>query len=506
MVVLLIALGVFVLLLACINFMNIATARSEQRSREVGVRKVLGVSRKLIAFQFLTEAILMTLLALVLAIFIVELVLPSFNQFTEKNIEFNFSDWKVWSLMVAISLFTGLVSGSYPSFIMSRFKAIKVLKGRFAEGRSSAGLRKTLVTVQFVISIFFIIATIVIYKQINYVKNRPLGYDQENLIDISANAGLANKFGIFKNELAEIPGVKSVTAGSDNILNFGGAVTGINYPGKIPGQEISIIVSSVQYDWTKTMGITMLEGRDFSPLFTTDTTACIINEAAVKKMGLKTPVVGTKLDNTTIVGVFKDFVYNNPSGIIAPMKISLQTGGLSHFFVRITNNDQWRQTVAQIEKASKKIAPEYPFEYSFTKADYNERFDKWSSIGALATLFGSMAIFIACLGLFGFSSFLAERRGKEMSIRKVFGASAKTVWLLLSGDFLKPVFIAIAITIPVGIWLVRMLLSNITYHTALDWWMFALAGGLAIIIALITVGFQAIRAAITSPIKSLQSE
>ncbi len=333
-----------------------------------------------------------------------------------------------------------------------------------------------------------------------------MGYDQENLIDIAANSTLANKFAIFKNELAEIPGVKSVTAGDNDILNFGGAISGFNYPGKIPGQEISLIVSSVQYDWTKTVGITMLQGRDFSPEFTTDTAACIINEAAVKKMGLKEPVIGIKIDSSTVVGVFKDFVFNNPSGIIGPMQVSLRKEGLSHFFVRILNNDQWRNTIAQIEKVSKKLAPEYPFEYSFTKANYNERFDKWSSVGALASLFGSMAIFIACLGLFGFSSFLAERRGKEMSIRKVFGATTKTIWLLLSADFLKPVFIAIAIVIPVSVWLVQALLSNINYHTTLSWWMFALAGLAALVIAVVTVGFQAIKTALANPIKSLQSE
>lgn len=505
-VMLLIALGVFVILIACINFMNIATARSEQRSREVGVRKVLGASRKSLIYQFLSEALLMTFIALMLAIIIAQLVLPLFNQFTEKNIVLNFWDWKIWCLLFGIGLFTGLIAGSYPAFFLSRFKTIKVLKGRLANGKTGGGLRKVLVTFQFVISLFFIVSTIVIYKQINYVRNRPLGYDQQNLIDISANGNLPDKFDIFKNELLRIPGVKNVTAGSDNILNFRGSVTGMDYPGKIPGQEISVIVSSVEYNWTKTMGIEMVEGRDFNPAFTTDSNACIINEATVQKMGLKQPVIGAKIGGSTVIGVFKDFVYNNPSGIIAPMVVSLKTINLQHYFVRINNNNQWRKTIVQIEGAVKKINPNYPFNFSFTNDDYQQRFAEWNSLGLMATLFGSMAIFIACLGLFGLSSFLAERKGKEMSIRKVFGASTKNIWLLLSGDFLKPVFIALIIVIPASVWIAHVFLSNITYHTSLSWWMFALAGIIAILIALLTVSFQAIKAAVANPVKSLRSE
>jgi putative ABC transport system permease protein len=306
--------------------------------------------------------------------------------------------------------------------------------------------------------------------------------------------------------LLQIPGVNNVTAGSDNILNFGGSVTGMDYPGKIPGQEISVIVSSVQYDWTKTMGIKMVEGRDFNPAFTTDSTACIINEATVKKMGLKEPVIGAKIGGSTVVGVFKDFVYNNPSGMIAPMVVSLKTTNLQHYFVRLDNNNEWRKTIGQIESTVKKINPDYPFNFSFTKDDFQQRFEEWSSLGLMATLFGSMAIFIACLGLFGLSSFLAERKGKEMSIRKVFGASAKNIWLLLSGDFLKPVFIALIIVIPLSVWIAHVFLSNITYHTSLSWWMFALAGFIAILIALFTISFQAIKAAIANPVKSLRTE
>ena len=503
---LLIALGVFVILIACINFMNIATARSEQRSREVGVRKVLGASRKIIIYQFLSEAILITFIALLLAIVLAQLVLPAFNQFTGNNIVFSFLDWRVWALLLSIGLFTGLLAGSYPAFFLSKFKTIKVLKGTAADGKSGAGLRKVLVTVQFIISIFFIVGTIVIYKQINYVRNRPLGYDQENMIDISATGDLGNKYEIFKNELAKIPGVVNVTAGADNVLQFGAGVTGMDYPGKIPGQEISVIVSSVAYDWTKTVGIQIKEGRDFNASFATDSSACIINEATVQKMGLKEPVVGTKINNNPIIGVFKNFVYNNPSGIIAPMVVYLKTSDFGHILVRIHNDNNWRKTIAGIEDAAKKVNPGYPFDYAFSTTIYKERFEEWASVGTAATFFGGMTIFIACLGLFGLSSFVAEKRSKEMSIRKVFGADIKTIWLLLSKDFLKPVFIAMLIVIPASVWLAHIFLAGITYHTGLTWWMFALAAVLTTFLALITVSFQGIRTALINPVKSLRTE
>jgi putative ABC transport system permease protein len=226
----------------------------------------------------------------------------------------------------------------------------------------------------------------------------------------------------------------------------------------------------------------------------------------VKKMGLKEPVLGDKINGRTLIGVYQDFVYNNPSGIIAPMLISLKTSGFRHFFIRMQNDNHWRQTVTQIEKVTKQINPNFPFDYSFLKANYQQRFQEWNSLGFMAILFGCMAILIASLGLFGLSSFVAEQRGKEMSIRKVFGASAKSIWMLLSAEFLKPVFIALLIVIPASVWAASSFLSNITYHTALSWWMFAFAGFITLFIAIATVSFQAIKAAIANPVESLRSE
>jgi putative ABC transport system permease protein len=506
MVLLLAILGLFILGIACINFMNIVTARSEYRAREVGVRKVIGATRKQLIVQFLSEALLISILSLVLGVIICNLVLPAFNQYAEKHIQFDFWDWRVLSLLLGIGLLTGFTAGSYPAFFLSKFKTVKVLKGEMSRGKGGARLRRVLVTFQFFISIFFIIGTIVIFTQINYVRNRPIGYDQENLVDIDAKGELTGKFELFKHELSKIPGVKDVSAGSDNLLQFGGGITGMDWPGKTPGEEISILISNVQYNWIKTAGLKLVEGRDFSPSFATDSLACLVNETTVERLRLKEPVVGQLLGGKTIIGVFHNFVFNNPSGIVAPMAVYLNTGGMSHFFVRIQNDAHWRQTVARIEQAAKKINPNYPFDYSFTKEGYQKRFEEFASYGFLATLFGAMAIFISCLGLFGLSAFVAERRSKEMSIRKVLGASARNLWFLLSWDFLKPVFIAFGLAIPIATIVMQTMLSKITYHTQMSWWMYALAGSSAVLIALLTVSFQGLKTALENPAAKLKTE
>lgn len=505
-VLMLAVLGLFILLIGCINFMNLATARSEHRAREVGVRKVLGAPRKLIIFQFFCETLLLTFIALILSVLLAVLVLPWFNQLTEKKLHFDvYSGW-LWLLLIGVGLFTGLIAGSYPAVFLSRFNTVNVLKGVTSTSKKGGGLRTVLVTFQFIISIFLIIATIVIFTEISFVRDRPIGYDQENLIDIAATGELEGNYDIFSNELASIPEVKNVSAGTDNILQFGGAVTGMDWPGKVPGQELSVIVTHVAYDWTRTTGLKIVEGRDFSPAFGTDTSGCLINETAVQKMGLKTPVVGSVVGGSRVVGVVSNFVFNNPSGVIAPMAVYLQTNHFSHVLVRITNNDHWRETIARIERVAKKINPGYPFEYSFTQEGYQRRFKEFSSIGMLATMFGGMAIFISCLGLFGLSTFVAERRSKEMSIRKVLGAGIQQIWLALSRDFLKPVVIAFLITLPLSIWSMHTLLSNIPYRVSLSWWMFAVAGCIALTIAVLTVSYQGIKTGFEKPVTRLRND
>jgi putative ABC transport system permease protein len=499
-------IGISVLSIACINFMNLATAQAERRAREVGVRKTLGASRKLIIFQFLSETFLMTFFALLLGMILAKLALPSFNLFAGKNIVIDYSNWRIWSGLVAMGLFTGLLAGSYPAFFLSHFQPVKVLKGNISKEKRGSVLRKGLVTFQFVIAIFMIIGTIVIYKQIQFIHNRPLGYDQENLVEIAARGDMTGKFKILKNDLLRIPFIKSVTGGSDNMVQFGGSINGMDWPGKTPNQDFAVTLTSVQYDWAKTVGLKLMEGRDFNPLFGADSSACLLNQMAVEKMGLKEPVIGQVVGGRTVIGVIQNFVFNNPSGVIAPMTIYLSTGDINHVFVRFQNNDHWRESLAQIERAYKQSNPGYPFEFHFTKEIYQLRFAEFAKVGQVTTLFASMAIFISCLGLFGLSAFLVERRTKEVGIRKVLGASIRSIWFSLSKDFLKPVLLAFLVAAPLAGLAMQQLLSVMVYHIELSWWIFVLAGMLTLLIAISTVSFEALKAALANPVESFRTE
>jgi ABC-type antimicrobial peptide transport system permease subunit len=508
-VALIMMLGFFVLFIACINFMNIATARSESRGREVGVRKLMGASRQQVMVQFFCEALTITFLSLLVGLLAAYTLVPVFNGYMNTDLRFDLSDWRIWIGVIGVGLLTGAIAGSYPALFLSRFVPAKVLKGSIAVGRKRALLRRILVTTQFWIAILFMIGTIVVWQEVHYIENRPLGYEQENLIDVHASAGLGANYQVFKDRVSALRGVKRISAGSDDLLNFGAGITGMDWPGKIPGHEISIMVTTVGYEWTKTTGLQLAEGRDFDRAYGTDTAACLVNEATVQRLGLKEPVLGQKLGGNPIIGVVKNFVYNNPSGIIAPMAIYLYKGapdGNSHFFVRITNDEHWRQTIVEIGAITNKLDPKHGFDYSFTKENFQHRIQEFEAFGTLATIFGGMAIFLSCLGLLGLAGFVTERRAKEMSIRKVFGASVRQVLVLLSADFLRPVLIAFLLAIPVAAWAMHMWLDNIAYHTSLSWTVFAAAGVLALFIALATVGSLGFRTANTNPAKKLRNE
>jgi putative ABC transport system permease protein len=502
-------LGFFVLLIACINFMNIATARSEVRGREVGVRKVMGASRSQIMLQFFCEALTIAFLSLIIGMLASFLMIPVFNQYMNTNIRFDWLNWRIWASVIGVGLLTGLIAGSYPALFLSRFLPVKVLKGEMATGKKRTWLRRALVTTQFWVAILFTIGTIVVWQEVRYIESRPLGYDQENLVDVHASADLGAKYSLFRDRLRQLPRVKSVSAEDANLLNYGAGVTGLDWPGKIPGHEISILVTTVGYDWVKTTGLQLAEGRDFDPAFGADTAGCLVNESTVKRLGLREPVLGQKLGGSPIIGVIRNFVFNNPSGIIAPMVIYLYKGapdGNSHIFVRISNDAHWRETMADIGAVVKQLDPRHGFDYSFTKEEYQRRFEELSSYGIVATIFGGMAIFISCLGLVGLAAFVIERRAKEMSIRKVFGASVRQVLLLLSADFLRPVFIAFVLAVPVAAWAMRLWLDNIAYHISLSWGVFAAAGVISLLIALITVGFQGLKTATANPADKLRNE
>lgn len=499
-------IGIFVLLVACINFMNLSTARSERRAREVGVRKVMGAFRKQVIAQFLCEALLLSLISLAFGLLLARMALPLLNYFSEKELSFDFMNWQLWASLLAMVLFTGLVAGSYPAFFLSSFKPVLVLKGIIVNRRGASILRKGLVTFQFMVSICLILATIVIYRQLRHAEDRPIGYTAENLVNIPLRGEIVNKYALLKQELEQVPGVASVSGGGNSMLRFGGATDGVTWPGQGPNDRMWVTLTDVQYGWAKTAGLPLMEGREFDPSFGTDTNAVLLNEIAVKKMKLTSPVVGTRVDGATVIGVVGDFVYNNPLSTPKPMLIRLTRGSVNHLFVRIRNDQQWQKTMAGIEKAIKKTDPLYPFEFNFVNEEYQKRFQGIRFTSQITNLVGVLAIFISCLGLFGLSAFLAERRQKEVGVRKILGASLGQVWLILSKDFLKPVLVAFVLATPLGGWALHALLQNMDYRISLSWWMFAVAGLATLLVALATVSFHGIKAALVSPSQSLRND
>lgn len=499
-------IGVFVLLIACVNFMNLATAQSEKRAKEVGVRKTMGASRSGIAAQFLLEALLMAFIALLLGALLAKLALPGFNRFLQKSVTFNLQNWKILLSMLILGVFTGLVAGSYPALFLSRFQPVKVLKGAVKAGRGGSWLRRGLVTFQFLIAIFLIIGTIVVIQQTKHMKQRPIGYIADNLVLVPAKGQLAEHFDIVKRDISEVPGVVAVSGGTNDLLHFGSYSTGIQWPGKTADQDFSVAVTSVQYDWVKTTGLTLAAGRDFSASFGGDSLNCLLNETAVRRMGLKEPLIGTKIGDHTLVGVVKDFVYNNPTGLPGPMIIYYNNGSTGNILVRMAGDGDWKQRMARIEAAVKKSHPAYPFEFSFVKEEYQRKFEGFRMMGQLASVFGGMAIFIACMGLFALSAFVIERRTREIGIRKVMGAGESGIWLMLSTDFMKPVLLAFLLAVPLAAWVLQQGLQQIEYRVTLSWWIFAIAGGLVIAVSLATISWQGLKAAYRNPVDSLKVE
>jgi putative ABC transport system permease protein len=499
-------IAVLTLLIACINFMNLSTAMAERRAREVGLRKVLGASRRVIIGQFLGEALLPAMLALTLSIGLAWLVLPGFAGFAELPLDKEFGNGWVWVIMVVLGLFTGLVAGSYPALYLSRFQPAHVLKRLMSIGRKGAGLRKGLVTFQFAISIFLVITAIVVVKQLNYVSNRPLGYELSNLIDITAEDDLPGRYDLFKNKVENIPGVLNITASTDNLIGVGNSFTGLDWSGKRPGQHFIIRATWVGYHWTQTAGLQLTEERDFIPAFGADSSACLINETAAKKMGLKEPIIGTRVGGKPVIGVLRDFVFNLSGKAIPPLIVYLGKGNLGHFLVRLTNNGQWKAHLDQIKKTVTSLNPGYPFTFRFVDDEHQEQFSKNFGVEQLANIFAVMAILISCLGLFGLASYLVEKRTKEISIRKVLGANATGLWLSLSTEMLKPVLLGFIVATPLAAMAMAGLLSINDYHIRLSWWIFALAGAGALLIALATVSWHGIRATRINPARSLQIE
>lgn len=509
-------IGLFVLLLACINFMNLSTARSEHRALEVGIRKTIGSSRGQLVYQFMSESILVVLFAFVIAVILVFLSLSGFNDLAKKEIEFPWGNLQFWLFSLIFIAVTAFISGSYPALYLSSFKPIKVLKGTFKMGRFSALPRKVLVVTQFTVSVALIIGTLIVLQQIKYSKDRPVGYDRNGLIQIPALSNeFASKFDIMQDQLKNSGAVDEMSTSSSPVTEIYSNQSGFTWEGKPPGFQEDLAWTYVSTDYVKSLNMKIIEGRDFSREFATDSNAVLLNQTAVAYMGLKNPV-GMYLRDTDekdpapplqIIGVVEDVVTQSPYEPIKQGVYSFDKyGSVNYYNLRLNPNSSMSQNLALVEKAFKANFPNLPFQYQFIDEQYAQKFASEEQIANLARIFTILAILISCLGLFGLASFVAEQRNKEIGVRKILGATVANVWLLLSKDFLLLVVIALLIASPLAYYFMQGWIEKFSYRTSISVWIFIAAWGGAVFITMITVSFQAIKAAIANPVKSLRTE
>jgi ABC-type antimicrobial peptide transport system permease subunit len=505
-------IGIFVLLLACINFMNLSTARSERRAKEVGIRKSIGSMRSQLIAQFYSESMLIAVLSFLLSLLLTQLCLPLFNNLADKHTQMPWSNSMFWLAGIVFTLFTGLIAGSYPALYLSSFNPVKVLKGTFRVGRLAAIPRKILVVLQFSVSIVLIIGTIVVFNQIQYAKNRPVGYNRNGLVTVPVqNDVIGKQSEVVKNDLLASGVVASVSKSESKISDWYPSNGGFKWEGKDPGLQENFKSLAITPEFGKTVGWQIKEGRDFNSAYLSDSSAFIINEAAVKYLGFKHPIGQTITwigsGNYKIIGVVKDMVNQSAYEPIEQTFYFMSTRwSLNNFDIRINPNVSTHDALAKIGAIFKKYDPSTPFEYSFVDEDYAKKFDNEERIGKLASAFATLAIFISCLGLFGMASFSAEQRVKEIGVRKVLGASVFNLWRLLSKDFVGLVVISLVIAMPVSYYFMHKWLQNYPYRAEIAWWIFALTALGSVLITLLTVSFQSIKAALANPVKSLRSE
>ena len=508
------AVALFILLIACINFMNLSTARSAGRAKEVGIRKVLGTGKKELIWQFLAESSLMAGLSLILALVLTWLTLPSFNSLTGMALHLHdLGSPYILALLLALPLVVGFLAGCYPAFFLSSFRPIEVLKGQLSAGSKSSGLRSVLVVFQFGTSIFLIVATLVVYRQLQYIRNRNLGFNKDQVLIINSTDALGDHVDAFKREMLRFPGVKSGTIGSflpvsqadRNAWNFS------RDPVSTATNNFNAQVWNVDEDYLQTMGMTLRSGRNFSPSFGGDSSALVINETTAKILGYKDPVGRNLYVNFNgqavrfpIIGVVKDFNYESMHQAIGPLVLRLaKSPALVSFKV---TPEVVGQVIAKASETWKALSPGMPFSYHFLDRSFAEMYRNDQRVGEIALVFSFLAIGIACLGIFGLATFMAEQRTKEIGIRKVLGASVGGIVQLLNRDFIRLVALAFLIAAPTAWWAMHHWLQNYVFKTTIDWWVFLAAGGSTLFIALLTVSFQSIRAAITNPVKSLRTE
>lgn len=506
-------IAIFILIIACINFMNLATAQSVKRAKEIGLRKVVGSSRASLIGQFFGESMMFSFFAMILSVILLAMLLPAFNHFTDKHIAAPLTQISFWASLTCLMLITGVVSGSYPALYLSSLKPVRILKGvvRFSQG--AAWFRKGLTVFQFVLSITLIIATIVITRQTNYVQNTNLGYNRQNLAYIRIEGELKDpkKYRLFKEEVSEMPGIALLDRSTEAPHAMDFVVTDpINWEGKGKNESAGFKPASVGFDFVKLMNLKISEGRDFSQEISTDSSdAFMVNEEAVKEMGMKNPIgkwISAWNKKGHIIAVLKDYHTQSLKEIIKPVVLDIKESENFGVVIARMQAGKTKEALASLAKVYKDINPNYPFEYQFVDEEYKRLYSSELVISKLSVLFASLAIVISCLGLLGLVMFSAEQRIKEIGIRKVLGASLVQIIALFSKDFLKLMLIAFLIAAPLSWYAMYSWLQNFAYRIPISWWIFVFAGAASVIIALLTVSFQAVKAALANPVKSLRTE
>lgn len=507
-----ILLAVCILMIACVNFMNLSTASSEKRAKEVGVRKAIGSSRKSLIGQFLMESLILAMMSTILAFLLTEITLPYFNQLLDLQLIIPYDNWSFWLILIALMIFTGLIAGSYPALYLSSFEPVKVLKGLNVKVGNAVSIRKILVVFQFVFAVCTIICTAVIYQQLSFIKEKPIGYDRHNLVQLSVQGSLENenKLSLLKDNLLKSGVATSVSFFSRDISEGGNNTMDVEWPGKDLKQDVFFNQRGVGTDFVKTIGTELITGREFSSKFPNDSTHMMVNESAVKMMGMKQPL-GKIIDwngkKWTIIGVVKDFIVESAYQKAAPMIFyPIKYSGAATVLIRLDPSSNVGSSVNKIDESVLEIEPNFPVDRKFVDDSFALKFKNEQLLGTLSNWFGGFAIFISCLGLLGLALFMAEQRKREISIRKVLGASTVNILTLLNKDFIKLVAVANIIAFPLAYVIVNKWLSTFEYRVSISVLPFILAICLSVLIAILTVSLQSVKVAKANPIDALKYE
>lgn len=502
------ALGLGILVLACINFMNLSTARAQRRAREVAIKKTVGASRGSLVLQFLAESSILTFIGFLAAIILIELTLPKFNNLLNISLKLDYANPMNWSMVLVLLVFTSFLSGGYPAFLLSSFNPVQAFKKTVGTGKSSLNIRQLLVIVQFSFAVVLMVSTIVIYRQLQYIKNKPMGFEKNLLVEMPLKGKLGEKFDLFKERLLNSGAVTSTSRASASISNRSWMTSGLQWPGmQESGRKMSFDEISTSYDFLSTNGIRLLEGRDFSKQYASDSVAVMLNKTAVMKMNLKDPVGQKIIHNDitrTVIGVFDDIVWGSPNQLESPMILTFSAGGTPNMSMRLSNGRSIKENVDQISKITTELNPGFPVDIRFVDELVEQKFNNEKVLSVMSNVFGGLSIFISCMGLLALSAFSAEQRTKEIGVRKVLGATISGIIGMLSLNFIKTVLISLFIGLPIAWYMMDKWLVKFDYHVPLNPDIFILTAFSTISIALLTVSWQAYRAAKTNPVDALK--